>query len=810
MKRIPTIPLAGAAVVVPKDPQPIVTLAAHELARYLQILTDAASPVVDQVPSQGPAVILREDPAAKTGDQGYRLCAGRNGLEIVAGTPRATLHGVYALLEELGVGFHLGGETFPQSPTDARVPVTLDRVDTPAFPVRGHLLHDNALIGVSSWGLDDYRVCLERLARLRCNTLFLAHYGLAAAELFDEQLDDPRNLQPLMSTLTKPWGATRALRTDEFFYGTGAFFDEELFASPTVQKIEDPVEQRREAQHVFREALRHAQRFGIDVACGFSEPCGDVNRPADPTDPQTVERFRQRVGNYVTRYPELRYFVLLNHESGGCSGTAPLAGPAAGTLLDRHRDRFAYLKNPRRIWEAIRFGRFAQLAHETLREAAPHMSLVICGWGGDQWMRFADFCLGYDDFLPPEVIFTCFDNIDVTFSDQVSAAWGQLPATRRRWAVPWIESDDVDFWSPHAALPALERLCPDALQKGCRGLLTMSWRTGANEQEIGYGSRFAWKPNLTARAFLDRFARDMVGEAHGERVGAHLLALQNLGRRWTGVMGTPEIGEMVFAAARPHLPFELDESIAEFLLPFARDARAKLSRPPDEQGRYAGIMFSLDLDETNVQVIDASQLGVGELSGMIEQIESLRGQRDADVIRQALLDLDRDIFALRTKLIERGMPPPQFYAFDRLMNPVHHLAFRGGTARRMQTLAEIRADLIRIRQLLEGETRSSRSGSRSERLDRLIAEIDFVTHFDQCAMLLAPGELVERAIASGDPVQAAAARRALLDAGMDRAVDALTRRLNDRDDFAVLATVNIKPLGAYFDSLAKLENLITD
>lgn len=77
-------------------------------------------------------------------------------------------------------------------------------------------------------------------------------------------------------------------------------------------------------------------------------------------------------------------------------------------------------------------------------------------------------------------------------------------------------------------------------------------------------------------------------------------------------------------------------------------------------------------------------------------------------------------------------------------------------------------------------------------------------------MLLAPGELVERAIASGDPSQAAAARRALLDAGMDRAVDALTRRLNDRDDFAVLATVNIKPLGAYFDSLAKLENLIAD
>ena len=796
--------LAGAPIVLPDGAGETAQVAALELARYLYLLTGLPSPVVDHLPQQRAAVVLDPDVARtlgvdpgpdKLGGQGFAIHTGTHAqvryAAVVAATPRGLLHGAYALLEELGVGFYLGGHTLPDGTTRADLPLGIGKTQRPVFAVRGNLLHDNLLIGTTTWGLPDYQFHFDQLARLRCNTLLTLWYCDHAPEIWDETGGRFLNDRPIMSTLTRPWRARASLRTSQFSFGTGDCFDEEVFSNPAVETIDDPIAQRQQIARVFAEATRYARRLGIDVASGFSPPVGDVNAPADPTDPEVVERFKERLRRYLARNPDLAYFVLLNHESGGCSGTAPPTGPgAAHDLLVRQRDRFAYLGNPRRVWEAIRYGRFAETAHEVLHEVAPQVRLVLSGWGGDRWMHFADYCLAYDKRLPRDVIFACSDNIDASFAPTVSAAWGELPPSRQRWAVPWVENDGSDCWSPQPHVETLGRLAPDALRKGCQGLLTMQWRTRDMEEETGFAARFAWDPSLTPKAFCDRMARDAFGPDHVQPMAENLLTLQRLGCRWTGVHGTPEVGEMIFTGWKPHAPFELGPDAVQFLLPFARGAKECLGADP-------------------------SHLGVHELTEVVARLEGLASETDPDRLRQELADLEEMAFGVRPELVHRGMTPAEFSAVDSFLLRLHHLVRNVGVASHMATLGRIRTHLAGMREQLVAE----RHVGRLERVDFLAATLDFAVHYDRVAMLLADGEEIDRALqeararrdagdTDGAGVVAARAYERLVATGMRDAVLALTRKLTTRCEFGVLATVNIKPLAAYWEAVGQLASLM--
>jgi len=128
--------LAGAPIVLPSAADAMTRLAAGELARYLYLLTGRESPLADRLPEGGPAVILDRDPAASLGagetdgalgEDGFAIHTGRRGPQafaaLVAATPRGVLHGVYGLLEELGVGCHLGGDTLPEGRGSATLPL---------------------------------------------------------------------------------------------------------------------------------------------------------------------------------------------------------------------------------------------------------------------------------------------------------------------------------------------------------------------------------------------------------------------------------------------------------------------------------------------------------------------------------------------------------------------------------------------------------------------------------------------------------------------------------------------------------------
>jgi hypothetical protein len=349
---------------------------------------------------------------------------------------------------------------------------------------------------------------------------------------------------------------------------------------------------------------------------------------------------------------------------------------------------------------------------------------------------------------------------------------------------------------------SLEHLCPDALQKGCQGLLTMQWRTRDIEEETGYAARFAWDPSLTPEAFYQRMASDAFGADHAGPMAEHLLELQGLDGRWTGVKGTPEIAEMIFAAWDPPAPLELDVDAIRFLLPFAQSACEALGARTKADGAYEGAMFDQLADSAQAESdLDRSQLGVQEFEYVLSRLNDLLAEPDTDRLRAALFDLQEQIYDVRAKLIHRGLTPAEFSAVDLFLMRIHHLVRNVGAESRMAALGRIRTDLAERREQLASEGRIGRL----ERVDYLAANIDFVVHHDRAALLLAPAGPIAQALEQADAAGVVvSAYETLLGAGMREAVLALTHKLTTRCELGILATVNIKPLAAYREAIERL------
>ncbi len=814
--------LAGAAVVVDRNAVEVVRTAGGELARYLYLLTGWVSPVVPRLPSKGTCVVLdrtlaagfgvKADPAA-LGTQGYRLATvgagARRCLFITAAEPVGILYGVYGLLERLGMGFYAGGDTFPERPAPAAIPAGLDAVERPAFTVRGNMLHYNFLCGTTDWGAADYKFYFDQLARMRGNMLLMHWYDDEPGAAYQWR-GEYRTGGVTPNSLTKPWGAVASLRTSEFSFGAGRFFDEEIYSSPAGEDLPDLLTEIKRTEALFRDATRYARGAGIEVAAGFEAP------REDPACREVEARFKARVTQFLERNPYITRFALWEHEGGGCVGTPPPpAGSPGAALLAGRRADFAYLGNEQRVWEAIRFGRFAEIAFDVLARQAPRVKLVLVGWGGDRWMQFADYCLGYDKLLPAGVAFTCHDNIDASMGPNVSTPWGQLPPGRERWAMPWVEGDIDECAVRQPNVESLGLLAPDALSKGCQGLLTLQWRTRDVEEETGYITQFAWDTKLTPDRFYRRLARCAFGPDQEKRMGRHLAVLQRLGSRWTGVRGTAECSQMRWCGWVPHYPFEVDGKAAAFLATKAEAAAKALAQVPVSADAEAAFhLLPQDAQEAAVRE-DRARLGVSDLEQAAARLHALETETDEDRLRKELADIEESVYAIRPKLVAHGMTSRSYQAIDGFLIPLHHLKRNAGAKRHMAAVRVIRRDLDRLAALYGRQKRVARL----ERLDYLAATMDMVLAYDRAAMLLADGEPAEQALAeaarekeggnaSGAATVAARAYRDIVAAGMNRAVAALARKLTTRCDFGTLATFSVKQMPYYWRTIGRLEEFL--
>lgn len=487
---------------------------------------------------------------------------GRALVIIAAPTQQGVQNGVYGLLDDLGFGFYLGGDTLPNelpaisalARRDLRVSIS------PVFAVRGSLPWYNFFNSPTAWELADHKSFIDQLAKMRCNFVGFHTYD---AEPFAAYESDGKLVggEPLVNTSKPTWG-TQPAATSDFFAGTGQFFSRDFFGAES-SFIENREQSIRAAKDVLRQALEYAKGRGLKTCLGFE-------LHGDPLDPAVQAQFEARLRALIADYPMLDCVWLWEPEAMGTSpGTRPAPRSPWAAYTERWAEAFKDVAEEDRRAEAVRLTLFGLHANQVLKATRPDIQLVMSGWGGDQWLHCTDFYPGMDKILPPDVAFSALDNIRVT--PTVSKAYDGLSATRQRWPILWFEFDG-DQWAPQPNLKETAAACRDALKKGCQGLLGIHWRTRAVEESAAFCARFAWDPALTFESFCTRRARDLYGESKAEIMGQYLQRLQNLGYRWVGGGGQTECGSFAWSGG--------DAAKRNELAVIGYELRRMTNRPP--------------------------------------------------------------------------------------------------------------------------------------------------------------------------------------------------------------------------------------
>ena len=453
---------------------------------------------------------------------------------LAAAEPRGVLWSVYAFLERLGFGFYLGGDAFAGA-VAPRLPDDLNVTATPAFATRGSLPWYNFLDSPTTWDRDDYRYFFDQMAKMRMNFVGFHSYDGEpfCAYPWGGKLARRRaaaDLAQLLLRRARDEDRGVWLRRRRILFWPGVRLAGG-YGGQGPRGCDPP------RQALLADGLHYARSRGLKVCVGF-EVTGD------PTNADVQERLYARLAALLRAYPMLDYVWLWQSEGlGGGSD------PARARLATGHDGRSLCGRVPvpgqcrpmRRVHEAVRMMLYARLGHAMLKRLAPNVPLAISGWGGDRWMRFSDFYVGLDRTLPGDVIFAALDNIDPTAATTVAAAYGKLAPGRRRWPIPWWESDGGgtrrDQWGPQCNARPVLPLCRDALAKKCQGMLAIHWRTRDVEEAAALEAQFAWNPQLTYEQFFDGFARCCYGPAWAAEMGAVHRELEALGPRYTGGLG---------------------------------------------------------------------------------------------------------------------------------------------------------------------------------------------------------------------------------------------------------------------------------
>ena len=216
-RRLPLLPCCGAAS---DDPTELLTAADIDIARSELGVSSAAAAVrsivvgvkgsaaLDAVRAQmrvgsgadadaGALLQLDQQIGSLEGGDDHLVHALNHGasgqvtLFLVGASPIAAMYSTSTALEQLGIRFHLHGDSVPRpggrAPTlDSALEVLakLQLLQTPSMAVRGILPFHDFAQGPDWWDLNDYMFTMEQLAKMKLNFFGLHTY---------QQVGDPEN-----------------------------------------------------------------------------------------------------------------------------------------------------------------------------------------------------------------------------------------------------------------------------------------------------------------------------------------------------------------------------------------------------------------------------------------------------------------------------------------------------------------------------------------------------------------------------------------------------------------------------------------
>ena len=503
---------------------------------------------------------------------------------IASGVSSAgNVNAIYGLLRECGFGFYLGYESVPLSlPLKlAESPIFRNSV----FKIRGVLPWSNFLNCPTTWDLVDYRSFFDQLIRSGANMVTFHSYDF---EPYGAYFVDGKSKQgnAHLTTADEVWG-TKKTKTTEFVCGTDKLFDGEYFGAESSFIGGDKGEVVLGQQKIFRSALDYAKKRGI-------KSCLGIDASDDPTEPLIRDEFINKINYLLDFYPQIEYLGVWRPEWYGPSGY-PNRGikVRAESFLYKYvpfcRDIYSRVVNLQlgvdypgswaefiigeegknlRAMEAARFEQYAMLAYRQIARRKDGPKLVLSGWGGEDYLLAGEYFEGLDRTMPKDVIFSALDNINT--NGVIDRIYGELPADRERWVVPWLENDG-DLWQPQPHVSDYSKIVSAAHKSGCQGISSIHWRTREPGQAYSYLLNYAWDPSVTVESFFAEYIkREYPTEAAAEILDIY-KTLEGMGYRWVGGYGQAECKEMMLSPGekgKAELLASLKER-AEKLLPKA-------------------------------------------------------------------------------------------------------------------------------------------------------------------------------------------------------------------------------------------------
>lgn len=483
--------LPSPAVLVPRGASSLETLAAREVHRYVYLRTGRLLPVLEapqEIPEgwRGILVARGDRPALEAVGGSPPVAQVARSLEadehllktlarprgrvvvLTGGSDASTLHAAYRFAELLGVRFYLHGDVVPDEKARFRLP-RLDERAKPLFDLRGIQPFHDFPEGPDWWDLDDYKVVISQLPKLRMNFIGLHTYpeGGPNAEPTvwigpPEEIGEGTAVKAsypssYQNTLRGNWGYA-AKRTGDFSFGAAALFQRDDYgpevmrdACPQPATPEDSNAVFRRTADMLGAAFRHARALGVKTCVGTETPLTVPKKlrerlhadGRDVADPAVLEDLYKGIFLRAAQAYPIDYYWFWTPEGWTWQGAS--SDVVKRTLSD------------------------LQTAIEAWNEAGVPFRLATCGWVlGPQDDRAL-----FDGRLPPGMAVSCINR--QVGNEPVDPAFARV-RHRPKWAIPWLE-DDPGLTAPQLWVGRMRRDAADALRYGCSGLMGIHWRT---------------------------------------------------------------------------------------------------------------------------------------------------------------------------------------------------------------------------------------------------------------------------------------------------------------------------------------------
>lgn len=512
-------------------------LAVKEIRRYLYLRTGNLIPVIDadaELPAGIDLIVLgrkdtklsqtvvQGDPSLRReietlGSEAYRLKSlsrnGRKLLLIAGGDSLGALYGAYRLVEHLGVGFYLHGDTVPDEQIKLEIP-SLDEQGKPLFSIRGINPWNNFPQGPDWWNQDDFKAVIAQLPKLRMNFVGLHTYPERwhAAEptvwvgLPSDSDERGRvmfsNRSQYFTTVQTPEQGKKAFAawpTGDYSFGGAQVFERDCWGpdvmtgrSPVPKTDEDCSTLFNETGENLAKVFTFARTLGVKTCVGTEVP---LTIPVklreklqlqgkDPADPAVIRTIYRGTFERIMKTHPLDYYWMWTPEGG-----EPWQSPRA--LEQMAKD--------------------IVMAADVAKELGGPFQVAYSGWR----IGSREDPLAFDRLLPSAIPLASLGEL---YGKRPVAEEFALMKKRPRWSIPWLE-DDLSIVQPQLLVGRMRQDAVDALRLGCSGLLGIHWRTRGLGPNVSALADAAWRQDF----------RRTASEGDGvqiERTGGQALRIQ--------------------------------------------------------------------------------------------------------------------------------------------------------------------------------------------------------------------------------------------------------------------------------------------